>query len=90
MLPLDVGQLGVDVALDPLMPAELRGQVAEAPRDVAIASRSRYRAELGTDQRFGPLRPARHVIERRSAAGLCQHLSDVPPRPTVVVEAEMP
>ena len=38
MLPLDVGQLGVDESLDLGMPAQLRGQVAQAPGDVAVAA----------------------------------------------------
>ena len=50
MLPLDVGQLGVDEALDLAVPAQLRGQVAEAPGDVAVAAAGRHRAILGVDQ----------------------------------------
>ena len=53
VLPFDVSELGVDESLDLRVPAQLGRQVAQAPRDIAVAAAGRYRPVFRVDQAAG-------------------------------------
>ena len=56
--------------------AKLRGQVAEAPGDVAVAPAGADRAVLGVDQRSGILLVSGRVVEAGARVGLGHDLID--------------
>ena len=90
VLPLNVGEFGVDVPADLLVQAQFVGQVLEAPGDVLIALPGPDPAVLAVHQRLIALHVALHVIEARPREGLLDHLGDVLAGRGVVVDVEMP
>jgi hypothetical protein len=80
VLPLDVGELGVDIPLDQRLLADERGEVAKAPGDVAIAAARGDAAVFRVDQRGGALNAAGAVIEPAARLRFLDDLGNVLPR----------
>src|SRR5438552_15349741 len=99
MLPLDVGELGVDVAADLGMTAQLAGEELEAVGDVLVAPASAESAVLAVQQRGGFLAmrlralqvaQARDVVERRAGVGLAHHPLDLAAGAVVAGDVKVP
>src|SRR5262249_24508487 len=90
VLPLDVRQLGVDVALDLRLAADQGGQVAAGPGAGAVAAAGRHAPILRVDEGRGALNLAGAVVKRAARLGPLDDLVDVPGGCGVVVDVEVP